>query len=367
MLAMALVVAACGAAESSETSAATETTVAAGDGDGEFRELTLAVTPVLPFIPLFVAAEQGYWTDEGLDVSLLLVEGGRAVNAAISAAEADLGAINLGTTTASARASGLLVKSIAAYYNAADHIAHAGTRSLIARADSGIDADDPQTLVGKSIGVAEGSTSDFYVRAHLAENGIDPADVEFVNIPDADHAISIEQELVDAVAPVDPFTGQIIRQLGDNAVTVSRGAAGYVADVLGVAGLEGFIDRESNTEALNGFVAGVAKASQYVRQNPEESAAILQSYLDGLNVDDAVDGLQYMRWDPRISLCTEVGILTTANGLIERGVIEVEEPFAIENLVDTRFLDHVIAEQPELFEDLPELPDDESECLGPLD
>ena len=83
----------------------------------------------------------------------------------MQAGEAQFGHAALSTTTASARASGNMLQGAVAYYNAADHIAKAGGRSIIGRKDRGIDPANPKTMEGKKIAHLAGSTNEFYLRA----------------------------------------------------------------------------------------------------------------------------------------------------------------------------------------------------------
>ncbi len=102
-------------------------------------EVTFIVVNNLFSTPAFVAVENGYWTKQGLNVKIKLTSSGRQVTQSLQAGEAQFGHAALSTTTASARASGNLLKGVMPYYNAGDHIAKAGGRAIIARKDRGID------------------------------------------------------------------------------------------------------------------------------------------------------------------------------------------------------------------------------------
>ena len=117
----------------------------------DMKEVTFIVVNNLFSTPAFVAVENGYWTKQGLNVKIKLTSSGRQVTQSLQAGEAQLGHAALSTTTASARASGNLLKGVMAYYNAGDHIAKAGGRAIIARKDRGIDANNPKSMEGKKI------------------------------------------------------------------------------------------------------------------------------------------------------------------------------------------------------------------------
>jgi ABC-type nitrate/sulfonate/bicarbonate transport system substrate-binding protein len=315
-------------------------------------------------VPAFVAVENGYWANHGIDVKLKLVASGREVVQALQAGEAQLGGASFGTTTASARASGNMLKGIIPYYNAADYIALASGRAIIARKDRGVVAGDPKTLVGKKIATLAGSTNEVYLREFLARNGIDVAKVQLMSVPVPDMPITLSQGLVDVTTPWEPYTSQSLRELGGNGVEVSRGAASLVADLVGVVANEKYID--ANQDFLEQFALGMAEATQFVRQEPQKAGEIATYYLDGLSVEDAVEAIRHATFDPRMSVCTDAGMLSAGNDMVKQGLIKVSQPFKAEDFRDMRVIEKVVAGHPALFADLPPMPTELKDCKGPL-
>src|SRR5258708_7019036 len=90
----------------------------AGDARAQaMRDVTFVVVNNLFSTPAFVAVENGYWVAQGLNVKLKLTASGRQVTQALQAGEAQFGHASLSTTTASARASGNLLKGVMPYFN----------------------------------------------------------------------------------------------------------------------------------------------------------------------------------------------------------------------------------------------------------
>jgi ABC-type nitrate/sulfonate/bicarbonate transport system substrate-binding protein len=315
-------------------------------------------------VPSFVAVENGFWAKRGLNVKLKLVTSGREITQALQAGEAQLGGASFSTTTASARASGNLLKGVIPYYNDAGYIALASGRAIIGRKDRGIVAGDPKTLIGKKIAYLTGSTQDVYLRAYLARNGIDFNQLQVVSVPVPDMPITVTQGLVDAAVPWEPYTAQMVRELGANAVEMSRGAAGYVTDLIGVLADEKYID--THQPLLEAFSLGLAEAAQSVRREPQRAAEIATWYLDGLKPEDAVEAIKHLAFDPRVSLCTDIGLVETGNGMVKDGLIKVAQPFVADDFRDLRVLTKIIKEHPELFSDLPPMPQQRSDCKGEL-
>jgi NitT/TauT family transport system substrate-binding protein len=327
-------------------------------------EATFIVVNNLFSTPAFVAVENGYWAQQGLNVKLKLTSSGRQVTQSLQAGEAQFGHAALSTTTASARASGNMLKGVMPYYNAADHIAKAGGRAIIGRKDRGIDANNPKSLEGKKIGYLKGSTNDVYLRQWFKREKLDINKSELVNVPVENMPITLVQGQVDVVVPWEPYTAAATRQLGDNAVVVSRGEASLVTDIIGVVAHENWIGK--NYDLLEKFSVGIAQATHFIRQNPKGAAEIDTRYLDGLNVADAVEGLKYLQWDPRISVCTSEGLVLTGNDMIKDGLIKMTRPFTTADFYDDTVLKRVMEKHPQFFSDLPPLPKTLAECKGKL-
>jgi ABC-type nitrate/sulfonate/bicarbonate transport system substrate-binding protein len=329
----------------------------------QMKEVTFIVVNNLFSTPAFVAVENGYWAKQGLNVKIKLTASGSQVTKALQAGEAQFGHASLSTTTASARAGGNMLKGVMPYYNDAQYIALGG-RAIIGRKDRGIDANTPKSMEGKKIGYLRGSTNDVYMRAWFKKNHLDVTKSTLVNIPVADMPISITQGLVDAVVPWEPYTAQAVRELGSNAVTVSRGEDGLVSDIIGVVANEDWMKK--NYDLLEKFSVGIAEAAQFIRQNPRKAAEIDTRFIDGLNVADAAEGIKYLRWDPRVSVCTLEGMVKAGNEMIKEKLIKIAKPFTAEDFVDTTVLDRVIQKHPALFSDLPPLPKTLDQCKGKL-
>ena len=327
-------------------------------------EVTFIVVNNLFSTPAFVAVENGYWTKQGLNVKIKLTSSGRQVTQSLQAGEAQFGHAALSTTTASARASGNMLKGVMPYYNASDHIAKAGGRAIIARKDRGIDPGNPKSMEGKKIGYLKGSTNDVYLRAWFKREKLDITKSELVNVPVENMPITLVQGQVDAVVPWEPYTAQAVRELGTNAAIVSRGEASLVTDIIGVVAHENWIGK--NFDLLEKFSIGIAQAAQFIRQDPKAAAEIDTRYLDGLNVADAIEGLKFLQWDPRISVCTSWGLVQTGNDMIKDGLIKMSRPFTAEDFYDDTVLKRVMEKHSQFFSDLPPLPKTLEECKGKL-
>ena len=330
----------------------------------QMRDVTYIVVNNLFSTPAYVAAENGYWAKRGLNVTLKLTGSGRAVTQAVRAGESQFGHAALSTTTASARASGNMLKGVVAYYNAADYIAKAGGRAMIGRKDRGIDPKNPKSFEGKKVGYLPGTTNDVYMREWFKKHGVDVSKVQLVSVPVENMPISLQQGIVDMVTPWEPYTAQAVRLLGDNAVIVSRGEESLVTDVVGAVAHEDWISK--NLDFVEIFATGIAEATHFVRNNPKEAAEITGRYLDGLKIEDAIDGLKWLSWDPRVSVCNLAGFVKTGNDMIASGLLKKDTPFVAADFYDDRVFKRIVDKHPEFFKDLPPLPQKLEDCKGKL-
>jgi ABC-type nitrate/sulfonate/bicarbonate transport system substrate-binding protein len=345
-------------------SAASLLAASAAAAEETMREVNFVVVNNIFGTPVYVAAENGFWASRGLNVKLRIMSSGRQVTQALQAGEAQLGHAAISTTIAAARASGNLLKGVMPYYNAADYVGKAGGRAIIGRKDRGIDPADPNSFIGKTVAILTGSTNEVYMKEWLRQKGVDQSKIKFVSVPVEDMPITLRQGLVDAVASWEPYSAQIVRELGANAAVVSRGDAGIISDVVGAVANQAWI--EKNAASVVEFATGLAEAAQLVRKNPDEAAQILTRYLDGVNVKDAAEAVRLGNWDPRISVCTSAGLLRTGNDMVKAGLIKMDKPFVATDFYDPAILDQVQKNHPEFFDDLPPLPKTLAECKGQL-
>jgi len=324
----------------------------------QMKQVNFIVVNNLFGSPGFVAVENGYFAEQGLDVKIKLTASGSQVTQALQAGEAQIGHASLSTTTAAARAAGNLLKGVMPYYNDAQYISLGG-RAIIGRKDRGIDAQNPKSIEGKKIGYLSGG-NEAYMVAWFKKNHVDITKVKLINIPVPDMPISITQGLVDAIVPWEPYTSQAIRQLGDNAVVLSRAEGGLAPDIIGIVANQDWM--KQNYDLLEKFSIALAQAAQFIRKNPRKAAEIDTSYIDGLNVEDATAGIKSLHWDPRVSVCTIEGMVSAGNDMVKEKLIKMNRMFTADDFVDKTVIDRVMQKHPELFSDLPPLPATLEQC-----
>lgn len=231
-------------------------------------------TAVSDFASVFVAAEEGYFKQHGLDVELKFIPLNSAIPAAIQSDSLQIG----GPTPT------VFLQSVD---GGLDHVVLAGGGVLsktytdlaaVARAGSNIRS--PQDFLGKKVGVPGlGALLHVTFRQWLKNNGVDYRKVNFIEAPFPQHADLIRGGSIDAVITAGPFMARIVDS-----------GTGYVASFYttflpdGLPTIVHAARREwvkANPAAAKGFAQAVQEGAAFMR-NPKNDArlrAALVKYL----------------------------------------------------------------------------------------
>ncbi|MFI7067180.1 ABC transporter substrate-binding protein [Kribbella sp. NPDC050124] len=312
-------------------------------------------------VPMMVAAENGYWREQGLDVSVQVLDTGSAIATALVTGAADIGAGNATSSIPLSRAAGNDFVLVGPYHN--NPLVVAGTErvAIIAGKDSGVRAGDPRSLIGKSVAVTEGNTNENFLRAYLKAHGMSMKDVKPVNMAYQDMPTALSQGNVDVIVPMEPGVSEAIRKLGDDAIVLQRGGP-YGSSVVGVMVTDKYLSE--HRDVVEKYVLGVWEGVKFTREHPDQAAALAQRYISGVNVEDVTSGLEQMRseFDPRISPCTEKAVMGEEERLIADRSMKVAKPLPYDDIVAADFINGVLADNEALTEGLAPLPTDVSEC-----
>lgn len=239
--------------------------------------LTLGYIPNIQFAPIYVAAEKGYFREAGFDVSIEY--GNEADAVALVGAGEQLFAIASGEQVLLARAQGLPVTYVAAWYQQYP----VGVVSL---QEDGIRV--PDNLAGKSIGIP-GLYGASYIglRALLSAADLTEDDVELLSI-----GFNQVESLV---------TGQVdsaVVYLANEPVVLR--SEGYAVDVIQASDYlrlvaNGLVTNETllneHPEQVQAFIEALLKGIADTLANPDEAYEISKGYVE--NLADADRELQF--------------------------------------------------------------------------
>lgn len=279
----------------------------------------------LQYLPAFVAQAKGIFKEEGLDVELIVMPGGRLGVQALVSGDIHF-VLQLGV-------------SLPAIWNGADlkilaQMTNRPLFSLIVRPE----IQRAEDLKGKKIGVSVGATTFALVHEFLNLNGINPdKGVEYVNIPGSRGKIAaLEMGLISA-APLAPPGDLKAIQAGAKRL-VFFGDLMPEVSFTGLIATTRFIKEEPKT--VERMVRAIVRATYVTRDDSAAALAAMQRYLK-MPPDEARESYRLVRtsFNP---LLNESGIKKMA-ALVSKsiGVTPAREP---KDYLDVSFLGRALAD-----------------------
>lgn len=327
---------------------------AAPDEDGdELMSVRAGFVSAIDQIGLPAALDTGFFDEHGLDVSIAdPFATGVDMLDALQAGEIDI--VQVGSPAIGAILEGMDLVALGNYTGSSTQLGIDETMALVAHEGSEIEPDDFSTLEGKTIGVSVGSINHLYVLGIIEDAGLDPDDVEIVNIPPPEMPVSLETGGVDAAAFWDPWPIIALNDV-EGTYEVVRGG-GYLAFIGYIISTREFV--EENPELIREFLAARAGADRWIRENPEEAADVAVRWVPGTEREIAEQAMEYnvRQLDPRWSQCNFRALHRNQELLLDLGVID--DTFDVNDHMEPSHILEAMEMYPEYFEDLEPIPDD---------
>lgn len=233
-------------------------------------------------LPFFIAASQGYFRDEGLDVRTEnFAQGGSKVLQALVAGSTDV-AVGFYDHTIQMQPKN---KNVVGFVV----LARNSGLVLAGRNNSTFDPARPQTIRGAKIGItAPGSSSDFFVRYYLQRHGI-PADaVSLIGVGSGAAAVAaLEQGNIDLLVNYDP-AATLVEEKGIGRILIDARSDAGAREVYGgiypttvLYADQRFID--ANPETIERIVRAELRALKFIQDNSAEAivAALPAEFISG--------------------------------------------------------------------------------------
>jgi NitT/TauT family transport system substrate-binding protein len=223
--------------------------------------------------PLFVAQENGFFAEEGVEVELINIDDHTAAFSGLFAGQID--AIAAGTQdvlTFAAPDEDRLVCVLPLDESR-------GGDGILATKDIRTIAD----LAGKSVAVPRGSLQQFYLAILLKEVGLTEADIEVVDLPAEDAGEAFMMREVDAAVTFEPWLTPGKNVAHGHLLTDTSKQPGLITDCLETTA--GVLDarREDFKAVGRAWVAAV----EYFKTHPDEAVVIMARSLGGGSEDPA--------------------------------------------------------------------------------
>ena len=259
------------AQETDEKTAGTESTPSEETGQKELAKVTLnEVAHSIFYAPMYAAIEEGYFEEEGIDLTLVCGFGADKTMTAVISGEADIG----------------FMGSEASIYTyaegATDHVINFA--QLTQRAGNFLVAREEmpdftwEDLKGHLVlGGRKGGMPEMVFEYILKQNGIDP---------ETDLEINQNIDFGSTAAAFSEGQGDFTVEFEPGATTLESGDKGYVVASLGedsgyvpytaFSAKQSYIDE--NPDVIQGFTNALQKGMDYVQDHtPEEIAAVIGS------------------------------------------------------------------------------------------
>ncbi|MCX6690408.1 MAG: NrtA/SsuA/CpmA family ABC transporter substrate-binding protein [Methanoregula sp.] len=232
---------------------------------GQPESITLGISSPDISTLAFIAQEQGYFTENGLNVTIKQYDTGLSAVNALLKGETDLSTgseyVFVGKVFSGEKI--LITGNIAKFDN----------EYLIAKKDRGIG--NYSDLKGKKIGVAKKTTNDFFLGRFLYLHGIDVNDVQIVDVKPQLMADAIANGTVDAVLVWEPYADAIEKQLGAN-VLVWPAQGGQRKYWLVICRNDTVLQ---NPALIEKMFRSLTKAETYAYSHPAEAKAIINNHM----------------------------------------------------------------------------------------
>ncbi|MDP2632252.1 MAG: ABC transporter substrate-binding protein [Candidatus Curtissbacteria bacterium] len=237
----------------------------------KLTKLKIGIIETVSLLPYYVAKEKGYFTEEGLEVEAIPMQGGAVIAPAVAS-----GDINIGWSI-----TGSIIQAHDREFDF--KMLGGGTfnkptpdfQQFLVSADS--DIKSPKDLEGRKFATNDKSKTGFpslLLEAWGKKNGVDIDKIIFMEMPFPQMEAALKNKQVEAGNFVEPYA----------TFAISRG----VARVLDDAPLSSIADRfmvsgwfakkswiDQNLQLINSFNKAIEKSTKYVNENPQELPSII--------------------------------------------------------------------------------------------
>lgn len=250
---------------------------------GSLTPITVAAVPVADVAPLYLGMEKGFFEEEGLDVTIQNVQGAAAAVPLLLNGEMQF-AYGAVIPLISIVASGVPAVFVTGGIARPDS-PETDYSAVVTAKDSPIA--DLESLSGHSVAVnALRGGPHLSVLVALEQAGVDPASVDFIELPMGDGLAAVERGDVDAAYLAEPFTSEA-RRSGFPVISSPVYETAPEGATSGYFTVQPYL--QSNGDNVDAFARAIAKSVEYANAHPDEVRAQIAEYT-GLDAA-AIEGM----------------------------------------------------------------------------
>ena len=263
-----------------------------GRAAAEDKPLT-KVTFSLDFIPLgrhapwYAAIAEGFYKDEGLDVSIVPSQGTAQTIQAIEAGTAQLGFTDVPSLVL-ARSNGAKVKMVAVNYEKAPY--------AIFSLANGANFIDAKQLEGRTLGSGAGSFTPKVIAGFMSQHGLDPKKLTISNVAPPARATALLSGQVPAIeffVMSKPGLAAAAKAKGTELRTFLLADHGLTLYSNGVVATEDYLAR--NADVVKRFVHASLRGWQFALKNPMKAAQDQVKFVPSLDPAKSVAEIDVVR------------------------------------------------------------------------
>jgi NitT/TauT family transport system substrate-binding protein len=245
--------------------------------EGGLRPVTIGTQPIVDSAPLYLGVDQGFFEDEGIDLTIESASGGAVVVPSVVSGDYQFGRGNV-LSTMIAVDQGLPLTCIT---NANSTAGNPDFGAVVVPADSPIQS--MADLAGRTVSVNTlNNIGDTTIRAVVENAGGDPQAVEFVEIPFPDAPAALQSGQVDAAWILDPFLTEAV-DAGARVLSYNFSDFHPELDISCVFTSQQ--QMQEDPELVAAFQRAMNRSLEFSQQNPEEVRRITGTYTE---IDPAV-------------------------------------------------------------------------------
>jgi NitT/TauT family transport system substrate-binding protein len=240
----------------------------------------------LDFIPLgrhapwYAALAEGYFKDEGLDVSIIPSQGTAQVIQAVESGIANIGFVDVPSLVI-ARSNGSKIKIVAVNYGKAPY--------AIFSLSTGANVTEPKQLEGLNLGSGAGSFTPKILQGFMTQKGLDPSKLTISNVAPPARASTLLSGQIPAIeffVMAKPGLEAGARTANAELRTLLPADHGLDLYSNGIAATDEYISK--NPDVLKRFVRAGLKGWKFALTNPEKAAENQIKYVPALKTEAIV-------------------------------------------------------------------------------
>src|SRR3989338_1237354 len=238
---------------------------------GPMEKITVGVEKSLLPALVWIAEDNGYFTENGVEATIKEYDSGRAALTSMLNPPAGGGGLDMVTVAQTPvmfnsfdRSDFAIVSAIVSSYNEI---------TVLARRDRGITK--PGDLRGKKVGMTKGSSGQYFLDLFLSNNNLQLSEVEKVDLPTSQLVSNLTTGSVDAISTWNPHLYNAQKVLGGESIIFPTKKILRV-DFYFVPN-KNFL--QNHSEAITRFLQALTQAEDFIKNNEDESVDIVAKRL----------------------------------------------------------------------------------------